>query len=131
MTKKKVSMSAADKKRFKAILMKLRDTLMRRVKNVASDTLNKSQREASGELSGYTFHMADMASDNYEREFSLELASGERETLMEIDDALRRIQEGTFGVCVECGGSITKKRLIAMPFAKLCLKCQESIEDNA
>jgi DnaK suppressor protein len=72
--------------------------------------------------------MADMATDLYDREFSLELAEGERERLYALDDAIKRIDEGTYGKCDACGGKISKQRLKAMPQAQNCIKCQEEEE---
>jgi RNA polymerase-binding protein DksA len=69
--------------------------------------------------------MADMASDNYEREFSLGRASDEQGVLYRIDEALKRIEEGTYGGCLQCGKLIPKKRLAAVPYAELCLECQK------
>ncbi len=72
--------------------------------------------------------MADVATDTYDREFSLGLASNERQLLYELDDALKKIEEGTFGICEECKSGIAKTRLKAIPYARLCLKCQEKKE---
>jgi RNA polymerase-binding protein DksA len=92
------------------------------------DTLKQTQKEASGDISGYTFHMADVATDNYDREFSLGLASNERELLYELVDALKRIEDGSYGLCEDCKGVITKTRLKAIPYTRHCLKCQEKRE---
>ena len=72
--------------------------------------------------------MADVATDTYDREFSLGLASSERELLYELDDALKKIDEGIFGICEECKSLITKVRLKAVVYARLCVKCQEKKE---
>lgn len=112
---------------FKKIILKKKEEVSDEIKHLSEDT-KKSQKEASGDISGYSFHMADVATDNYDREFSLGLASNEREALYEIDDALKRIDEGVFGVCEACKGLIAKNRLKAVPSARLCLKCQEKRE---
>ncbi len=93
--------------------------------------LNKSFKDASGDLSGYSFHMADMATDLYDREFSLELAQGERERLFALDEAIKRVDEGTYGKCDSCEGYISRQRLKAMPQAKYCIECQEKEEKSA
>lgn len=72
--------------------------------------------------------MADVATDTYDREFSLGLASNSREILYELDDALKKIEEGSFGICEDCKGLITKTRLKAVIYARLCMKCQEKKE---
>ena len=114
--------------KFKRLLIKKREELISSVNHITGDTRRQSQKEAAGDLSGYSLHMADMASDNFEREFSLNLASGERETLLEIDEAFKRIDEKTYGKCLACGKKIGKKRLSAVPYAKLCLKCKTQEE---
>ena len=114
-----------DLERFKKILETIRARLAGDLKHLESDSLNTNQRESSGDLSGYSFHMADMATDNFDREFTLGLASNEQQGLNAIDDALRRIKEGTYGVCEECSKPISQKRLLAVPHARLCIKCQE------
>ena len=113
---------------FKKLLLKRKEEILDGIKHVSEDTLNKSQKEASGDISGYTYHMADVATDTYDREFSLGLASNERAWLYEIDDALKKIEDGTFGICEGCKMLITKVRLKAVPHARLCLKCQEKRE---
>jgi len=98
------------------------------IKSISDDVLKKSQKEASGDISGYTYHMADVATDNYDREFSLGLASSEREILYVLDDALKKIEDGTYGICEVCKTAISKTRLKALPQASLCVKCQEKRE---
>ncbi|MFC1704150.1 TraR/DksA family transcriptional regulator, partial [Candidatus Omnitrophota bacterium] len=75
-----------------------------------------------------SFHMADAATDTYDREFSVGLASNDRELLYEIADALKKIEDGSFGVCEDCDKNITKTRLKAIPYARLCLKCKRAQE---
>jgi DnaK suppressor protein len=115
-------------KDFKKIILQRKEEALDDLKHITDDTLKKSQKEASGDISGYSYHMADVATDNYDREFSLGLASNERMSLYEFDDALKRIEDETFGFCDDCKGSITKIRLKAVPSARLCIKCQEKRE---
>lgn len=70
----------------------------------------------------------DHASSDRDRELALMLADREREKLTRVDDALRRIENGTYGACESCEEDIGKERLAAMPFTKLCLSCQEDLE---
>ena len=111
--------------RFKKILQEIRKKIAGDLEHLEGDSLKTNQRDASGDLSGYAFHMADMATDNFDREFTLGLASNEQQILNKIDIALRKIKEGGYGVCENCSKPITQKRLIAMPHAQLCIKCQE------
>ena len=115
-------------KDFKKVILKKKEEVLDDFKHITDDTLKKSQKEASGDISGYTYHMADVATDNYDREFSLGLASNERKALYELDDALKRIEDETFGFCDDCKGPIARIRLKAVPSARLCIKCQEKRE---
>ena len=141
--KRSVSKAKREKKGTKGKLLSsemkmVRETLLREKAKILEEllrlkgaSLNKSFKDDSGDLSGYTFHMADMATDLYDREFSLELAEGEGNRLYDLDDAIKRVDEGTYGKCDECGGSITKQRLKAMPQAQFCLKCQQDMEKKS
>ena len=113
---------------YKQILERLRDRVVDEISFLAGDNLNRSQRESSGDLSSYSFHMADQGTDNFDREFALNLVSSEQDVLYEIDDALRRIQLGNYGVCEVCSQAIEKPRLAALPFAKLCIACKSEAE---
>lgn len=113
---------------FRKLLEMARKKIAGDLAHLEKDSLNTSQRDASGDLSGYSFHIADMATDNFDREFNLDLASNEQELLNQIDDAIRKMDEGRFGVCEICQKPITQKRLIAVPYARYCIKCQEEEE---
>jgi len=129
---KKVAVSSRFNKQvlseFKNLLLEKRDSILEEIKRLSEETLKKSPKDASGNISGYSFHMADVATDTYDREFSFGLASSEQQLLYEIGDALKKIDEGKFGVCEECGGVISKKRLLVVPYARLCISCQEKKE---
>ena len=122
---KSKKMLKKDTKKYKELLIKEREKLVGDISHIAGDTLNKSQREASGDLSGYSFHMADTASDDYERDFSLGRATEEQKQVYYIDEALKRIEEGSYGNCLECGKPIPRKRLAALPYAEVCIECQK------
>jgi DnaK suppressor protein len=124
----KLSKDTADK--FRKLLVELRDHLIDGVNFLASDNLKRSHREASGELSGYSLHMADAGTDNFDREFALSLVSSEQEALYEIEEALKRLEQGTYGLCANCEKPIRRERLEAVPFARLCIQCQSSIEKD-
>jgi len=113
---------------FKKLILKRKDEITDDIQHISEDTLKKSQKDASGDISGYSYHMADVATDTYDREFSLGLASSGREMLYGLDDALKKIEEGTFGICEECKALIAKSRLKAVPWATYCVKCQEKKE---
>ncbi len=113
---------------FKKLISKKKEEIIEEIKHISEDTLKKSQKDASGDISGYTYHMADVATDTYDREFSLGIASNESQLIYELDDALKKIEEGKYGICEECKGLIPKTRLKALPYARLCLKCQQAKE---
>jgi len=118
-----------DKKKlgyYKKILLKIKDNFIRDINNMSKNP--GAQHNDSGDVSGHVLHMADVATDMYDREFNLGLASNEREVLHKIEQALKRIEEQSFGACVECAKSIPIVRLKAIPYAETCLKCQEKIE---
>jgi RNA polymerase-binding protein DksA len=115
---------------FKKLILKRKEEVSEEIKHISDDTLKKSQRDAAGDISAYTYHMADLATDTYDREFSLGLASNERNLLYEIDEALKKIEEGTFGICEGCKKPITKTRLKVIPYTRLCLKCQKLQENK-
>ena len=125
---KKGKLSKKDVKIFKALLIKKKINLLKDMNHLTNETLKKSLREASGDLSGYAYHMADMASDVYERDFLLQLAAGERELFLKIDEALRRIEEREYGYCLNCKKKIAKTRLKAIPHTLYCHSCQEKEE---
>jgi len=115
----------SDLKKYKKILEVVRAKIVRGLEHLEGDSLNKSPRESSGDLSGYSLHMADMATDNFDTEFNLGLVSNEQQSLNRIDAALRKIEEGDYGLCESCAKPIPQKRLNAMPHTFFCIKCQE------
>ena len=114
-------------KQFRQLLITERAKLAGEIKSIVEDA-SKSPREASGDLSAYTLHMADMAADTYERELSMSIVSSEQDILYQIDDALRRLDDGSFGICQQCSQAITMSRLKAVPYASLCINCQRTKE---
>ena len=116
-------------KQFRQLLITERVKLADEIKSIAHD-VSTSPRDASGDLSAYTVHMADMAADTYERELSMNIVSTEQELLYQIDDALKRLDDGSFGLCQQCNQPITMSRLKAVPYASLCISCQRSKEQK-
>ena len=121
-------MNKQDLKKYKEKLLSIKNIIQGNIKQLGKDSFGKSQKEASGDLSSYTLHMADMASDSYERDFAFDLVSNEQELIYLIDEALRRIDEGDYGKCQSCGKKISKARLNIVPYAALCVPCQEKLE---
>ena len=87
-----------------------------------NELLKQPQREAGGEISGYRPHIADQGGETYQREVASQLTSQESALLVEIDEALKRIQDGRYGICEICQAKIPKARLEIIPYARLCIK---------
>jgi DnaK suppressor protein len=73
-------------------------------------------------------HMADLGSDNFEQEFTLSLMENEESALAHIENALERVEDGSYGQCEECGARIPKARLEAIPYTSVCVKCAGHLE---
>jgi RNA polymerase-binding protein DksA len=110
----------ADLEQFRALLLAKRAELIGDVTTLQDEALSKNRQDASGNLSSMPIHMADLGTDNYEQEFTLGLIEGERALLREIDEALARIEDRTYGICQATGKPIGKARLKARPWAKFC-----------
>ncbi len=109
-------------------LHRVRDQLAQDVDAITQNNLTHSGREMSGDLSGYGFHMADVATDNFAREMELNIATGETDRLRLLEEARDRLQDGTFGRCQVCAEPINVARLKVIPYARLCIRCAEEAE---
>ncbi|HKP02173.1 MAG TPA: TraR/DksA C4-type zinc finger protein [Chthoniobacterales bacterium] len=107
-------------------LLQLRDAMVDSMAGVAKDNL-RSRAEGS-EASAFGMHQADAGSDAYDRDFALSLLSQEQDALYEIDQALKRIELGTYGICEMSGKQISHARLEAIPFARFTVECQSQLE---
>jgi len=123
-------MEKAKLQKYERKLLKMRQELLSELGYLEDAVLNHTVKDDSGDLSAYSFHMADQGTDNMRRETGFLLASKEGRQLLEIDDALRRIQNKTYGACTQCGKAINSKRLDALPHASLCIECAASEEKN-
>jgi DnaK suppressor protein len=110
-------------------LLQLRDAMVDSMAGVAQDTL-RSRAEGS-EASAFGMHQADAGSDAYDRDFALSLLSQEQDALYEIDQALKRIELGTYGKCEMSGKPIPHARLEAIPFARFTVECQSQLEKQS
>jgi len=107
-------------------LLILKDTLLDSMNGVAKDSLRS--RADGSEASAFGMHQADAGSDAYDRDFALSLLSQEQDSLYEIDEALKRIETGAYGVCEMSGKPILHARLEALPFTRYTVECQAEIE---
>lgn len=117
-------LTAAEVSKFKALLLAKRKELLGDVLSMEDKTLGRQ----GSDLSNMPTHMADMGSDNYETEHALRLVGTERKLLKDIDDALDRIEIGTYGICEGSGKSIPKTRLKAIPWVKYCVEYASMLE---
>jgi RNA polymerase-binding transcription factor DksA len=106
-------------------LLELKDTLLDAMRGVARDNLH-----SGSDTSAFGMHQADAGSDAYDRDFALSMLSKEQGSLYEIDEALKRVEDGTYGVCDLCQKPIKHERLEALPFTRYTVDCQASLEKN-
>ncbi len=114
--------------KYEKLLLRKRDELMEELK-VRKTQLDETIKDATGDLSSYSYHMADQGTDAMEREKAFMFASKSGRLLYHIDEALRRLRKGEFGNCQTCGKPIQKARLEAVPHARLCIECKEKEEE--
>ncbi len=122
-------MKAAELSQYKKTLLELRQKLVVNVNFMEDEALGKSRQDASGDLSNVPIHMADVGTDNYDRDLTIGLIQNGEEELRAIDEALERIGNKTFGLCEECGKKVSKVRLEALPYVKNCIECQRREEE--
>ncbi len=115
-------------KPYKEQLLTIRSRLRGDVSAMADGALRKTRSEGSGDLSSMPIHMADVGTDNFEQEFTLTLMETEEGTLGLVESALERLEDGVYGMCVECGAKIPKARLNAIPYASHCIRCASQAE---
>ena len=110
--------------KFRILLLEKRNELLGNVSYMENDALHEDRSD----LSNMPIHMADLGTDSYEQEFTLELLDSERKLIAEIDQALDRIEDGTYGICQVNGEPIPKPRLEAIPWARCCVSCANLLE---
>ena len=120
-------MDKKDLEHFEKRLLEEREKLLRDMEQHEASSRN-TQRDASGDLSAYSYHMADLGTDAMEREKAFHFASRDTRLLYHIDQALEKVRRGEYGQCEECGEDIAKGRLDVVPHARLCSKCKEKEE---
>ena len=117
-------LSPAEIEEFKAMLLAKRKEILGNVISMEDETL----RRENSDLSSMPIHMADLGTDNYDLENTLYLMESERKILAEIDEALFRIEEGSYGICEGSGEQISKPRLEAIPWARYCVDYASLLE---
>lgn len=117
-------LTAEEIKEFKALLLEKLEEILDNVIFMEEETLRKPRTD----LSNLPFHMADVGTDSYEMENTLGLMDSERKLIVEIEDALSRIENNTYGICEGDNEPIPKERLRAIPWARYCVTCASSFE---
>lgn len=116
----KTSLTQAERKVLIAKLLALREDLTGQITSLKNDALKRNDE----------VNPVEDGTDAYDRQFGLTLASSEQEAVSQINEALRRIAEGLYGVCEQCQGGIEKARIEALPFVRTCIRCQSELERN-
>ena len=121
------TMSAADPKKIKtewqkyySRLLELREQLLHQMNGLAKDSAQ--------EMAGYSLHMADSGTDNFDRDFALSLLSSDQDAMYDIEEALKRIEKDTYGICELTGKPIPRKRLEAIPWTRFTVEAQAQLE---
>lgn len=124
-------MTKAELKQYRQQLLDLGQGLKGQVSDLQQEAFRRAGGEDRGNLSNMPLHMADLASDNFEQEVALSLLETEEQRLEEIAAALQRIDNRTFGHCEECQKEISKDRLHAIPYTRLCIDCANKAQRPA
>src|SRR5689334_10883255 len=106
--------------KFHERLIELREQLIRQMNGLA--------KESAQEMAGYSLHMADSGTDNFDRDFALSLLSSDQDAIYEIEEALKRIEKNTYGICELTGKAIPKSRLEAIPWTRFTVQAQAQLE---
>lgn len=118
-------------RRYYRLLLELRTHVRNQLGEHTEETLLKSAKDDSGDLSGYGQHMADAGTDTFDRDFALSLVSNEQEALAEIEAAIKRVHAGTYGICESTQKPIAKERLLAVPFTRYSTEAKREVERHS
>ncbi|HEX9654896.1 MAG TPA: TraR/DksA C4-type zinc finger protein [bacterium] len=121
-------MNKTELNHFRKILLSKREEILNNLGKLKEQEMTSTVKDSAGENSAYSFHMADVGTDNMEREKAFFFATQEGRFLYHIEQAIERIEKGTYGLCHECGKPIGKERLEAVPHARLCITCKSKEE---
>jgi RNA polymerase-binding protein DksA len=119
----KSGLSKSEANEFKTLLLLRKRKVQGDVSTLEGEAMKKGS-DAAGDLSTLPMHLADMGTDSFEQDMSLGLMENETDELHEIEEALERIKDGSFGLCENCKKRIPKERLKAIPYTRLCVDCK-------
>lgn len=117
-------MNKKDLKFFRKLIDKEKENLLDKLGYLRETAMNTTVKDATGDHSSYSFHMADQGTDSQEREKAFLFASRESQYFERLELAEKRIEEGTFGICSKCNKEIDRERLEAVPIATMCVECK-------
>lgn len=123
-------MDGINREKYRKIIQKQLEETRNTIGSMRKNDNNGQDRNSPTELSNYDNHPAEMATELFQQEMSSALQIHAENIEHEMEDALKRIDDGTYGICAHCGEEISPERLDAMPYAKLCVKCEEKAEDR-
>lgn len=115
-------LSRSELVRYERVLLAEKQRQLRQ-SDFTEEVMESSGPEGTGEISSHRTHTADQGTENYQRELASRFRTMEGETLRAIEDALRKVADGSYGNCERCGAPIPKARLDIVPHARLCMKC--------
>ena len=121
-------MNKKDLEYFRKLLIRKKEELLSELRYLETSSMSATAKDQSGDLSSYSYHMADQGTDTMEREMVFSLASREGRYLHHLNEALERIEKGTYGICRSCGKEISKSRLKVVPNATQCIICKKAEE---
>jgi RNA polymerase-binding protein DksA len=117
-------------KKYRKLLEEKREALLKELNYLQDASMKATITESTGDISSYSFHMADQGTDAMEREKAFLFASREGRFLYHLNQALIRIEEGSYGICHECNRLIDEDRLSAVPHARLCIECKAAEDEH-
>ena len=121
-------MKKSELEKYRQLLLKKKKELLDEMGIIMDAHVSTTIKDSTGDLSSYSYHMADQGTDNMEREMAFMFASKSGRLVYHIDEALRRMDRGEYGKCVVCGKQIGKARLEAVPHARMCIACKSAEE---
>jgi RNA polymerase-binding transcription factor DksA len=123
-------MTKAEMNHYRRLLLRPNERLGADLSELEEETLRPVGGEADGGMSDVPVHLADLGTDRFEEELDLTLLENEELLLAEVNDALARIEQGTFGRCENCHKAISKERLEAVPYARYCIRCAREFQSE-
>lgn len=123
-------MSKKDLDYFRDLLNEKKEKLLQELGYLEEHSMRVSPKDSAGDLSVASYHLADQASESADTEQAFRLASREGKYLNHLEDALLKVEAGTYGICTSCKELIPKARLEAVPTAKMCIECKTAKENE-